>query len=301
MRIFNSIEYFLASLLITVFLCCSFSEAVLEKEEAISGTTRIIPRPTCPSNFRRFSPLAREPNADELKIDFYYDAYYYENQSGDRYYYLYDDERRDDDWGRTDDSEMDSYGYDYGDVPKFDDSKVKVEEDGIIHIAHYPWTCEKTVSFSMGCIGPATLRLFPDVDNNLKAGDKVYIKDTSSDDMSSFLVSWEGVQFKDGTGEINVQAEFFDNGAIQLCYGEGDLSGGNIGLDLSVGAGNKAWKKVYLPEGTGLDVWPEDQCFCYSPGDESFVHDAVEEQEDTCMIEAYLGFPAFEGDPKKSP
>ena len=298
MRIFNPIEYLLASLLATIFLC-SFSEAVLQKE-AISGTTRIILRPTCSSNLRRFSPLAREPNADELKINFYYGAYYCENQSGDRYYYLCDDKCRDDDWGRIGDSEMDSCGYDCGDVPKFGDSKVKVEEDGIIHIAHYPQRCEKTISFSMGCISPAILRLFPDVDNNLKAGDKVCIKDTSSDNMSLFLVSQEGVQFKDGTGEINAQAEFFDNGAIQLCYREGNLPGGNIGLDLSVGAGNKAWKKVHLPEGTSLDVWPEGQCYCYSPGDESFTHD-VEEQEDARMIEAYLGFPTFEDNSTKSP
>ena len=217
---------------------------------------------TCPSSVSGFSPLAREPNADELKIDFYY--YYYTKDNPDGSYYLYyDDELKDDDWGRA------GHGADIGNLPGFSNSGIKVEENGVIHFDQYPWSCEETA-----CVGPATLRFFPEVDNNLKAGDKVYIKDTSSDDVSSFLVSWEDVQFKDGSGLINVQAEFFDNGSILLCCGEGDLAGSSTGLELNIGEeGDSVSRVKSFPnvEAIVTDVWPEGQCFCYSRGEESFV------------------------------
>ena len=223
--------------------------------------------------------MSTEPDADEnLKVEFYYNL----TNVGDRL---------DDDQGTTPQKEYtDDY---YGEVPGFDDEKIQLREDGWIILKSYPWRCEN----GGNCDGRARFVLFPSgEDDNLRGGDNVYIKDTSTANKESFLVSWENVQYNDGTGLVNIQVEMSDDGAVHLCFGEGSLGDSSRTLDLVLTVfldpdDPSKTNNFRLPEGFDNSKWPGSICFCLEEGDAAF----SEIPGDRCELEAQLGYPELNG------
>ena len=113
----------------------------------------------------------------------------------------------------------------------------------------------------------------------------------------SLMISWENLQFMgppSGT-DVNVQAELFANGAVNICYGDGNMPDGNTdgntfrpGHDFAAGIEGGGANDAYWTGGRvayplrrypfnafGITyVWPANKCYCFTPGD-GFAESAV--------------------------
>jgi hypothetical protein len=91
----------------------------------------------------------------------------------------------------------------------------------------------------------------------------------------SIVISWEDVAFYFNSGNANAQAELFENGAVNICYGEGDNAGNSFAAGMEGGGPNDPyWNRdaVALPLGDehfnsdGITTsWPTNKCYCYNP------------------------------------
>jgi hypothetical protein len=102
--------------------------------------------------------------------------------------------------------------------------------------------------------------------------------------LDSFLFSWENVAFSrdrisgDGVGNVNAQAELFANGAVNICYGQGDIAGKRFAAGIEGGVNDPYWTEgavqYPLPDdqffsSDGITViWPTNTCYCFTPGEE---------------------------------
>ena len=104
----------------------------------------------------------------------------------------------------------------------------------------------------------------------------------------SLMVSWEDVQFYSemtygntgSSGNVNVQAELFANGAVNICYGEGGIGVNTFAAGIEGGGVNDpywdrdavAYPVLGLPfNSVGItSQWPTNTCYCFTPG-EAFI------------------------------
>ena len=93
---------------------------------------------------------------------------------------------------------------------------------------------------------------------------------TSTSSPDSFKVSFEGVKWDGGVGEINAQVELFPNGDIIFCYGSGDMAGDSMTANLEKSSTSAEYPITDSPfdedgrgnRGVGFtSVWPTESCW----------------------------------------
>jgi hypothetical protein len=108
-----------------------------------------------------------------------------------------------------------------------------------------------------------------------EAGDGIFVKSGRR----SIMVSWENVPFFINGGEVNAQAELFANGAVNICYGEGNIPDGeSFAAGIEGGGDLVPYFKGdavaiplsdddYFDATTGIAdyIWPMNKCYCFAP------------------------------------
>jgi hypothetical protein len=95
--------------------------------------------------------------------------------------------------------------------------------------------------------------------------------------VGSIVVSWENVSFYYDQGNVNAQAELFANGAVNICYGEGNMGGQRFSAGIEGGGGSDPYwngDAVVLPlsddehfNSDGItSSWPTNKCYSFTPG-----------------------------------
>ena len=94
----------------------------------------------------------------------------------------------------------------------------------------------------------------------------------------SIMISWENSEFLCAGGNVNAQAELFANGAVNICYGTGNIAYGTFPAGIEGGGVNDAyWTEgavAYPLPGSPFNSttgktseWPTNKCYCFTPGD----------------------------------
>jgi hypothetical protein len=95
----------------------------------------------------------------------------------------------------------------------------------------------------------------------------------------SIMVSWENVRFYYDRGSVNAQAELFANGAVNICYGEGNTAGNSFAAGIEGGGRNDPYWSgdavaIPLPDDEHFNSngitssWPTNKCYCFTPAQE---------------------------------
>jgi hypothetical protein len=105
----------------------------------------------------------------------------------------------------------------------------------------------------------------------------IWTKQTS---LESMLISWEDVAFYcESDGSVNAQAELFANGAVRICFGDGEMGSGSDELIISgIEGGGSEDDEIFsgpevvsplpgLPfdDGGKSTEYPPSRCYCFDP------------------------------------
>ena len=114
-------------------------------------------------------------------------------------------------------------------------------------------------------------------DLNPQGAGEIWTKQTS---LESMLISWEDVAFYcESDGSVNAQAELFANGAVRICFGDGEMGSGSDELIISgIEGGGSEDDEIFsgpevvsplpgLPfdDGGKSTEYPPSRCYCFDP------------------------------------
>jgi hypothetical protein len=147
---------------------------------------------------------------------------------------------------------------------------VHINSNGQININHDDDDYEYVIGDSMPRIAVANGDLDP------REYGAIWTKQTS---LESMLISWEDVAFyEESDGSVNAQAELFANGAVRICFGDGEMGSGGGELIISGIEGGGFLDEIFsgpevvspLPghpfddDGKSTE-YPPSRCYCFDP------------------------------------
>ena len=82
---------------------------------------------------------------------------------------------------------------------------------------------------------------------------------------NSVIFSWEAVNFWPSSGVVNAQVELFDDGAINLCWGIGDMALNTAAVGMEDDSVSLAFPATGAPFGANgiTSTYPTNQCRCF--------------------------------------